>query len=90
MEDGRHFACATELCHLHTQATLSAAEKADSVVVVDCYATWCPPCKACAPIYAKMSENFSSCVFAKVNVDEAKDVAGTLGIRSMCAAGALN
>ena len=120
------------------------------LVMVDCYATWCPPCKvgaraqmrmrrsprpcpqvhtspcavavnrfhftnrrplpwpasliparcactssagltfghsrrtqAAAPVYARMSEEFTSVTFAKVNVDEVRDVAKLLGISAM-------
>ena len=64
-------------------ALLDGAGK--KVVVVDAYALWCPPCKTAAPVYAKLSDTFSesSCIFAKVNVDEARDVAKRLGISAM-------
>merc|ERR1719502_2148536 len=62
---------------------LSTDEK--KVIVVDAYATWCGPCKTAAPIYAKLSEQFTeaSCVFAKIDVDEARDVMNQLGIKAM-------
>ena len=28
------------------------------LTIVDFYATWCPPCKAAVPLYAKMSEDY--------------------------------
>lgn len=58
---------------------------ANRLVVIDAYALWCPPCKAAAPVYAKLSEEFTpeTCCFAKVDVDEARDVAQRLGISAM-------
>ena len=54
-------------------------------IIIDAYATWCPPCKAAAPVYAKLSEQFSaeSSTFCKVNVDVARDVAKQLNISAM-------
>merc|ERR1712196_157501 len=67
------------------QSTLAKAEANKGIVCVDCYATWCPPCKAAAPVFAKMSETYTeeSCIFAKVNVDEVRDVAAALQIKAM-------
>lgn len=58
---------------------------ADKVVVIDAYATWCGPCRTAAPTYAKLSEEFTeqSCCFAKVDVDNARDVSQKLGISAM-------
>ena len=54
-------------------------------MIVDFYATWCPPCKAAAPIYARMSEEeaFAKCTFAKVNVDEVRAVASSENVSAM-------
>ena len=53
--------------------------------MVDAYATWCPPCKAAAPVYAKMSEEYSGAttIFTKFNVDEVRELGSTLGISAM-------
>ena len=47
------------------------------IVVVDFFATWCPPCRASAPKYGKMSTEFDqeSVTFLKVNVDTGKAIA---------------
>ncbi|KAH0844428.1 thioredoxin [Fonsecaea monophora] len=59
---------------------------ADRLVVLDCFATWCGPCKVIAPEVAKFSESddFKDKVdFYKVDVDEVPDVAQELGVRAM-------
>lgn len=47
-----------EITSIHSakewEEILANADKGKQVVVIDCYATWCPPCKKCAPTYAKM------------------------------------
>ncbi|KIY03791.1 uncharacterized protein Z520_00482 [Fonsecaea multimorphosa CBS 102226] len=59
---------------------------ADRLVVLDCFATWCGPCKVIAPEVAKFSESdaYKDRVdFYKVDVDEVPDVAQELGVRAM-------
>ncbi|KIV93989.1 thioredoxin [Exophiala mesophila] len=59
---------------------------AERLVVLDCFATWCGPCKVIAPEVAKFSESeeFKDKVdFYKVDVDEVPDVAQELGVRAM-------
>ena len=40
------------------------------VVVVDCYATWCPPCRVMAPIFEELSYENLDLTFKKVDVDQ--------------------
>ncbi|MCL4129925.1 UNVERIFIED_CONTAM: hypothetical protein GTU68_016559 [Idotea baltica] len=45
-------------------------------VVVDFYATWCPPCKALGPILDRLAEEFAGQIkFVKVNSDEEHSLA---------------
>ena len=44
--------------------------KENALVVVDCYADWCMPCKMVAPIIEELAKEMSSVAFAKLNVDE--------------------
>ena len=59
------------------------ADAGDKLVVVDFTATWCGPCQMIAPAYAKMAEEFSDCVFIKVDVDECADIAAGAEVRAM-------
>lgn len=62
---------------------LRQAMLSNSLVVVDCYARWCPPCKIAASVYAQMSLEYSPCVFAKVDVDKASSLARLLDVHAM-------
>lgn len=54
-------------------------------LIVDFYATWCPPCKQIAPIYNQLATQHGSKDFAfvKVNVDEQREVAAQYGVTAM-------
>lgn len=53
-------------------------------VVVDAFASWCPPCKRVAPTFAALSVEFNGKVqFFKFDVDEEPDLTKDLGIEMM-------
>jgi len=70
---------------LQTKADFDKAikEAEDKLVVLDCFATWCGPCKVIAPQVVKFSKNYPDANFYKLDVDEVPDVAQELGIRAM-------
>jgi len=59
---------------------------ADKLIVLDCFATWCGPCKVIAPEMLKMSnanEYKDRVDFYKIDVDEVPEVAQELNVRAM-------
>ncbi|KAG4431733.1 hypothetical protein IFR05_012788 [Cadophora sp. M221] len=69
--------------NLANKAEFATALKDNKIVVLDCFATWCGPCKVIAPQVVKFSDEFPGAHFAKLDVDEVPDVAQELGIRAM-------
>jgi len=62
------------------------AEVLDSEVpvLVDFWATWCPPCKMIAPFIEQIADEYDGkAKVCKVNVDENQQVAAKYGIRSI-------
>ncbi|KAI1104084.1 thioredoxin [Jackrogersella minutella] len=61
------------------------AIKKHDVVLLDCFATWCGPCKAIAPILANHSndEQFKGIHFGKIDVDDLPELSQELGITAM-------
>mmetsp|Transcript_15724 Transcript_15724/g.48726 ORF Transcript_15724/g.48726 Transcript_15724/m.48726 type:complete len:128 (-) Transcript_15724:79-462(-) len=40
------------------------------LVVTNFTATWCGPCKAAAPVFDSMSEDYEDVIFAKIDIDD--------------------
>jgi len=53
-------------------------------VILDVYATWCGPCQQMAPIFEELEKEYGNvCKFAKLNVDDDRDLSIKLGIASI-------
>lgn len=52
-------------------------------VLIDCYATWCGPCKMLSPIIDQLAESNSEYSFYKLDVDNAGDITKKYGIMSI-------
>lgn len=54
------------------------------VTIVDFWAEWCSPCRMMGPIFEQASEEAAGkAKFAKLNVDNAQDIAGEYGVMSI-------
>jgi len=55
----------------------------NDIVIIDFWAEWCGPCKQYAPIFEKVSNEYPDIVFAKVNTEEQRELAGYFQIQSI-------
>jgi thioredoxin 1 len=69
---------------IHSADFQTEVLEASNPVLVDFYATWCPPCKMLAPILDQLSSEFAGRVkIVKVNVDEERALASAYRIESV-------
>ncbi|MDI6903607.1 MAG: thioredoxin [Methanocellales archaeon] len=67
-----------------TDATFAPTIKKYPLIVIDCWAPWCAPCRMMALIIdALAKDNAGDIVFGKLNVDENQEVAVKYGIMSI-------
>jgi thioredoxin 1 len=69
-----------------TKAQFDALLLSSPYVALQAHASWCGPCKAISPFFAKHATQLSvpdSYTFAKFDTDEVPDLAFDLGIRSI-------
>ncbi|KAG5981055.1 hypothetical protein E4U55_003352 [Claviceps digitariae] len=74
------------VCQVETVEAFQKAVADHEVVLVDCFATWCAPCKAIGPILEKHSEDpaFKDKIhFVKFDVEKLPAVSQALGVRAM-------
>ncbi|KIM31579.1 hypothetical protein M408DRAFT_14813 [Serendipita vermifera MAFF 305830] len=57
--------------------------KQGKLTVIDFHATWCGPCKMIAPTFEKLSKDYTSVNFVKVDVDQAQEVAQKYSVTAM-------
>jgi thioredoxin 1 len=67
-----------------TDTNFDSTVSANRIVVVDCWAEWCYPCRMMAPIVDELANEYSSvATFSKLNVDENPSTAMRYDIQSI-------
>ena len=66
-----------------TESTFSDTIKGSPIVFVDFWAEWCGPCRNFAPVYEKAAESNADIVFAKVDTEAERGLAGSFEISSI-------
>ncbi|MEO1621055.1 MAG: thioredoxin [Cyanobacteria bacterium J06632_3] len=70
--------------YIADEAAFDTLVKEESVVVVDCTASWCGPCKLVAPLMDQLSDEFAGkATVSKLDLDSNKSVANRFGIKSI-------
>lgn len=52
-------------------------------LLIDCYATWCGPCKRLSPIIENLASKYDKCTFYKLDVDNAESISDEYNIMSI-------
>ncbi len=65
------------------ESSFSDIIEGNDLVIIDFWAEWCGPCRAYAPVFERVSEEFTDVIFAKVDTEVEQALAGSFGIRSI-------
>lgn len=67
-----------------TEKNFEETISSEGVVLVDCWAQWCGPCKALVPTIDELSNEYEGkAVIGKLDVDANQAIANKFGIRSI-------
>lgn len=67
-----------------TDETFTETVQSHPLVVVDCWASWCAPCRMVAPIIDELAKDYAGKIlFGKLNVDENQKVSMQYAVMSI-------
>jgi len=71
------------LKHVNSQNFNEEVINSERVILVDFFATWCGPCQMLGPILEKISNSRAEFDVAKIDVDDAQELAIKYGIETV-------
>ena len=66
-----------------TTDNFNATIESGKTVVIDFWAPWCGPCRAFAPTFEAVSEEYPDVIFAKINTEAEQELGAAFNIRSI-------
>jgi len=59
------------------------SQVSEGIVILDFFATWCPPCRRFGPVFTRAAANNPDIRFIKIDIDKYSNIAKDYGVRSM-------
>ena len=66
-----------------TEANFEPTVNKGGILFIDFWATWCPPCRAFAPVFEAAADKHHDITFGKVNTEEQRSLAQMFEIQAI-------
>ncbi len=66
-----------------TNENFNATIESGKTIIIDFWAPWCGPCRAFAPTFEAVAEEFPDVVFAKINTEAEPELGSSFNVRSI-------